>query len=128
VTSTFTYNAASQIDSQTRSNDLYAWNGHYNVNRSYGTNGLNQLTNAGAVISGGLATSSFGRFGYTGQVWLPDVGLNYYKNRVYSPPLGRFMQTDPINAGERIFPADGVKFDLVLPRVRLVEFCHCITK
>jgi RHS repeat-associated protein len=50
----------------------------------------------GAVISGGLATSSFGRFGYTGQVWLPEVGLNSYKARIYSPPLGRFMQTDPI--------------------------------
>ena len=37
-----------------------------------------------------------GRFQYTGQTWLPEVGLYYYKARMYSPKLGRFMQTDPI--------------------------------
>jgi RHS repeat-associated protein len=37
-----------------------------------------------------------GRFGYTGQAWIPELGLNYYKARVYSPKLGRFLQTDPI--------------------------------
>lgn len=37
-----------------------------------------------------------GRFRYTGQVWLPELGMYYYKARMYSPTLGRFMQTDPI--------------------------------
>jgi RHS repeat-associated protein len=37
-----------------------------------------------------------GRFGYTGQSWLKELGLNYYKARIYSPRLGRFLQTDPI--------------------------------
>lgn len=37
-----------------------------------------------------------GRFQYTGQIWLPDLGMYYYKARIYSPTLGRFMQTDPI--------------------------------
>nr|WP_301332679.1 RHS repeat-associated core domain-containing protein [Parerythrobacter lacustris] len=37
-----------------------------------------------------------GRFQYTGQIWLPELGMNYYKARMYSPLLGRFMQTDPI--------------------------------
>ncbi|MEL6216807.1 MAG: RHS repeat-associated core domain-containing protein, partial [Pseudomonadota bacterium] len=37
-----------------------------------------------------------GRFQYTGQVWLPELGMYYYKARIYSPRLGRFMQTDPI--------------------------------
>ena len=36
------------------------------------------------------------RFGYTGQAWVPEAGLYYYKARMYSPTLGRFMQTDPI--------------------------------
>jgi RHS repeat-associated protein len=36
------------------------------------------------------------RFGYTGQMWLPEVGLWSYKARMYSPTLGRFMQADPI--------------------------------
>jgi RHS repeat-associated protein len=223
---TFTYNPANQIASTTRSNDLYAWKGHYNVNRAYGTNGLNQLTTAGATTltydtrgnltnsgastyvytsenrlaagPGGAAlaydsvgrlsqvytpalstnfdydgtaligerdqisyallrryvhapgddtpilwyegsgvtdkrylmndergsitsvtnatgavlginsydeygipaSTNIGRFGYTGQTWLPELGMNYYKARMYSPTLGRFMQTDPIGYGD----------------------------
>ena len=37
-----------------------------------------------------------GRFGYTGQLNLPELGLQYYKARIYFPEIGRFMQTDPI--------------------------------
>ncbi|ALJ11563.1 RHS repeat domain-containing protein [Sphingopyxis macrogoltabida] len=215
-----TYNAASQIVSQQRSNDAYAWTAHYNVDRSYVANGLNQTTSAGGTAIGydtrgnltssgtdsytyssenllktgpgsatlaydpalrlyqtvGTATTRFqydgpsliaeyngsnvlqrrfvhgpgvdeplvwyegtgltdrrwyhadergsivavsngsgaalginaydeygipastnlGRFQYTGQTWLPELGLYYYKARIYSPTLGRFMQTDPI--------------------------------
>jgi RHS repeat-associated protein len=36
------------------------------------------------------------RFGYTGQVYLAEIGLYNYKARLYSPTLGRFIQTDPI--------------------------------
>lgn len=221
LTQTFAFNPASQIASATRSNDGYAWGGHYNVDRSYTANGLNQLTaaggtslgydargnltssgsnsytygqlnqlvtfpggtlyydplmrldliyaasahtaldydganlsteyhygtsamlrryvhgpgidnpivwyegsgtsdrrflmadergsivsvtdSAGATIAinsydefGNPAAGNVGRFGYTGQAWLAEVGLWYYKARMYSPTLGRFMQTDPI--------------------------------
>ncbi len=41
-----------------------------------------------------------GRFGYTGQFWLPEVGLNHFKARAYNPRLGRFMQTDPVGYGD----------------------------
>jgi RHS repeat-associated protein len=37
-----------------------------------------------------------GRFQYTGQVWLAELGMYYYKARIYSATLGRFLQTDPI--------------------------------
>jgi RHS repeat-associated protein len=37
-----------------------------------------------------------GRFQYTGQAWLSELGLYHYKARVYSPTLGRFLQTDPV--------------------------------
>jgi RHS repeat-associated protein len=37
-----------------------------------------------------------GRFQYTGQTYIAELGLYYYKARFYSPTLGRFMQTDPI--------------------------------
>lgn len=42
------------------------------------------------------AAANFGRFQYTGQAWISELGLYYYKARMYSPTLGRFMQTDPI--------------------------------
>ncbi len=216
------YNAAGQIGSRTASNDAYAWNGYYNVNRSYTANGLNQYTASGPVaptydgrgnltsagsqtyqytsqdrlwnapgattlladplerldyisaesvllapdgpnlvmersyaggagpivrryvfgpgddeplvwyegpgmtdrrflhadergsivaISDGSgapiainsydaygipASGNVGRFQYTGQAWIASLGMYYYKARIYSPTLGRFLQADPI--------------------------------
>jgi RHS repeat-associated protein len=46
------------------------------------------------LVSG--STPNTGRFQYTGQLWLSELGLYYYKARMYSPFGGRFMQTDPI--------------------------------
>ena len=43
-----------------------------------------------------------GRFGYTGQAWLPELGLWYYKARIYSPTLGRFLQTDPVGYADQV--------------------------
>ena len=219
-TLTFGHNPAGQIATTTRSNDNYAWGGHYAVTRAYTVNGLNQYTAAGAVTptydtrgnltaaggasyayssenmltsawgvgslaydplnrlfqtSGGsttrmlydgqrliaeydssnalqrryvhgpgtdeplvwyegtglstrryyhadergsiVATSdgsgalvninsydeygipgsgNSGRFQYTGQQWLSEFGMYHYRARIYSPTLGRFLQTDPI--------------------------------
>jgi RHS repeat-associated protein len=216
----FGYNPAGQIATTTRSNDAYAWTQHYNIDRLYTVNGLNQVLTAGQLglgydgrgnltssgtstyaynadnlmvsapggvtlqydplgrllktVSGGTVTryaydginliaeyqattllrryvhgpgsdepivwyegasttdrrflmrdergsivsvanasgttlainsydeygipasGNLGRFGYTGQTWLPEIGMYYYKARLYSPTLGRFMQSDPI--------------------------------
>ena len=40
------------------------------------------------------------RFGYTGQQNLAGLGVQYYKARVYSADLGRFIQTDPIGMAD----------------------------
>jgi RHS repeat-associated protein len=48
----------------------------------------------GSGPGAGIATK--GRFRYTGQAWIPELGMYYYKARIYSPTLGRFLQTDPI--------------------------------
>jgi RHS repeat-associated protein len=42
------------------------------------------------------ASTNMGRFQYTGPTWLPEIGMYHYKARMYSPTLGRFMQTDPL--------------------------------
>jgi RHS repeat-associated protein len=43
-----------------------------------------------------------GRFGYTGQTWVPELGLWYYKARFYSPTTGRFLQVDPVGYEEDV--------------------------
>jgi len=223
VTQTFTFNPASEIISQTRGNDAYAWPGRVNVNRNYTANGLNQYTLSGSITptydgrgnltsagsttygytsenrlasAGGVsltydslgrlkqvaassttrfdysgdtliaeleasnavqrryvpgpgvdepivwyegsgltnrrwldadgrgsivaasdasgaalflnsydeygipAATNQGRFQYTGQTFLSEIGMYYYKARIYSPTLGRFLQTDPIGYGD----------------------------
>ena len=47
-------------------------------------------------------STNVGRFQYTGQAWLPEIGMYYYKARMYSPTLGRFMQTDPIGYKDQV--------------------------
>lgn len=61
---------------------------------------------SGAVLAknrydeyGNPQSGNLGRFQYTGQAWLPEIGMYYYKARMYEPKLGRFMQTDPISYG-----------------------------
>jgi RHS repeat-associated protein len=74
-----------------------------------------------------------GSFQYTGQVWLPEIGVYYYKARMYSPTLGRFMQTDPIGYKDQnnlyayvdndpIDAKDPNGTDIVLPSLRTIGF------
>ncbi len=61
------------------------------------SNGSGTVTNVNAYDEYGIpASANVGRLQYTGQTWLPELGIYYYKARIYSPTLGRFMQTDPI--------------------------------
>ncbi len=46
--------------------------------------------------------SNVGRIQYTGQIWLSELGLYHYKARLYSPSLGRFLQTDPTGYDDQI--------------------------
>ena len=52
---------------------------------------------------GRSANGITGRFGYTGQAWLPEVGLYYYKARMYNGS-GRFMQFDPTGYADGLNP------------------------
>jgi RHS repeat-associated protein len=230
VAFSYGYTLASQVAQQTRDNDAYAWTGHFNVDRNYTANGLNQYTTAGpatfaydangnltsdgstsyvydienrlvgasgatnatlrydplgrlyetvgggsttrflydgdelvaeydsagtllrryahgknvddpvlwyegssaaggqrwlhpdhqgsiiAITDGSGATiainaydeygipkaGNLGRFQYTGQAWIPELGMYHYKARIYSPTLGRFLQTDPIGYEDQV--------------------------
>ena len=59
--------------------------GLLNINRydAYGQKNSSNLTYAS-------------RFAYTGQAYINELGMYYYKARMYNQMLGRFMQTDPI--------------------------------
>jgi YD repeat-containing protein len=87
--------------SNTSDNDLYAWNGHGNVDRDYGVNGLNQLT--GTSTTAGVTTA----LGYDGRGNLTSSGAVGYtydsENRLTSTasanysyglgydPMGRYF-------------------------------------
>ena len=43
-----------------------------------------------------VATAYNNRFLFTGREYLAELGLYDYRNRIYSPELGRFLQMDPI--------------------------------
>jgi RHS repeat-associated protein len=53
-------------------------------------------------IPNSTALTNVGRFGYTGQAWIPELGMYYYKARFYSPTLGRFLQTDPVGYKDQV--------------------------
>jgi RHS repeat-associated protein len=69
------------------------------------SNNAGAVTNTMAYDNYGILSWSgaYGsRFGYTGQIYFGEMGLNYYKARFYSPALGRFLQTDPIGYADQM--------------------------
>ena len=61
------------------------------------------VTNVNTYDEYGIpGSANTGRFQYTGQAWLPELGMYHYKARIYSPTLGRFLQTDPIGYEDTI--------------------------
>jgi len=68
---------------------ITSWNGHSIATNSYDEYGIPDTASGNDI-------PTKGRFRYTGQTWIPEIGMYYYKARIYSPTLGRFLQTDPI--------------------------------
>ncbi len=69
------------------------------------------VTSSTGAVTERFAYDGFGRsnntasgypFRYTGQRLDPETGLMFYKARVYSQALGRFLQTDPIGTKDQI--------------------------
>ncbi|MEA3034703.1 MAG: hypothetical protein QOH04_462 [Sphingomonadales bacterium] len=107
----FSYNAASQIKQNTRSNDTYAWTGHYNVNRSYTSNGLNQYTASGSVTlsydaNGNLTSDGTTSYVYDDENHLVSASGGHSATLAYDP-LGRLWQTVGSVTGTTEFEYDG---------------------
>lgn len=108
VSTTFSYNPASQLRSRSRSNVVYAWNGYYNVDRGYGVNGLNQLINAGGTAMGydargNLNNSGGDAYGFTSDNLLKSgpggVALKY-------DSLGRLSEYDAPGVTRFVYDGD----------------------
>jgi RHS repeat-associated protein len=113
--STFAYNPASQVTQTTRTNDAYAWTGHYNVQRGYVANGLNQYSTAGTT---GFVYDPNGNLKQSGTGAQATYYLYDIENRLVTAsgastaslvydPLGRLFETSGGSAGTTRFLYDG---------------------
>jgi RHS repeat-associated protein len=66
------------------------------IKESYTYDAFGAVTIRNAVGSVMAESGEGNRFLFTGREWLKESGIYDYRNRVYSPALGRFLQTDPI--------------------------------
>jgi RHS repeat-associated protein len=91
----FSYNPASQIISNTRSNDSYAWTGHGSGTLSSPANGLNQLTshNGGSVSHDAKGNVTYDptvayNYGYSSENLLTSVsGATWSRALAYDPMM-----------------------------------------
>ncbi|WP_334503264.1 RHS repeat-associated core domain-containing protein [Bradyrhizobium sp. AZCC 1678] len=63
------------------------------------TNAAGQITEKYGYAGYGItlyAGANSAAYRFTGRRYDPEAGLYFYRNRAYSPALGRFLQTDPI--------------------------------
>ncbi len=88
----FSYNPASQIVSNTRSNDTYAWTGHGSGTLTSPANGLNQLTGLGASGIGHDAKGNVTNdatiglnYGYSSENLLTSVSGSWSGTLSYDP-------------------------------------------
>ncbi|MEO0419751.1 MAG: RHS repeat-associated core domain-containing protein [Pseudomonadota bacterium] len=108
----YTRNPASQIASETQSNDGYSWNGHVNVNRAYTTDGLNQYTNAGGAnftydANGNLTSDGTKTYKYDTKNRLVQATEGTRVTDLYYDPLGRLYRVWDNQLGQTNFINDG---------------------
>ena len=110
LTLRFSYNAGGQIVQNTRSNDAFAWQRHYNFNRGYTANGLDQYTASGSVTptydaNGNLTGDGSSTFAYDDENHFVSASGAASAALAYDP-LGRLWQVSS-SAGTTRFVYDG---------------------
>jgi RHS repeat-associated protein len=79
---------------------LTDWGGNIVEQYEYDAFGHPYFYNGSNGWTGDVGSSGFGnRFLFTGREWLSDLKLYDYRNRMYQPELGRFLQPDPKEFG-----------------------------
>jgi hypothetical protein len=103
----FAYNPASQVASETKDNDAYAFTANSNVNRSYTTNGLNQLTSAGSASLAYDARGNLVSDGTYSYVYDHEKQLVHASGptslSLYYDPLGRLWKSHRGRSAEGYF-------------------------
>ncbi len=89
-------------EGSTTANPRYIYTNHQGSVVAVGNASGNRVGTNSYDEYGIPAASNSGRFQYTGQAWLPELGMYHYKARIYSPTLGRFLQTDPIGYEDQV--------------------------
>jgi RHS repeat-associated protein len=105
------YNPASQITSLKKSNNLFVFNGAYNVSRNYTVNGLNQYTGAGSASfgydpNGNLTSDGTKEFLYDIEnrlVGMRLAGTTSWTTQPRYDPLGRLYEISSPTGTTRFF-------------------------
>ena len=110
LSATLGYNPVSQIKSTTRTGDSYAWTGHYNENRGYTANGLNQHITSGPIVptydsKGNLTSAGSTTFVYSSENLLTSVTGGTSASLSYDPMLRLYQLT---SGGSTRFAYDGL--------------------
>ncbi|MGH8471533.1 MAG: RHS repeat-associated core domain-containing protein, partial [Gammaproteobacteria bacterium] len=104
----FAYSPASQIIQRYRSNDAYAWSGHYDRDTAETPDGLNRLVSQGAVSLGHDGRGNVSAIGAATYAY--DAGNRMTSANgtgVVNDPLGRLFLLGPNTPGEARFEMDG---------------------
>ena len=112
VTWTLGYNAASQIVSEARDNDSYAWTGAVDVDRDYAVNGLNQYTSAGSASfayddNGNLTSDGANAYAYDVENRLVSATSGGVTTSLTYDPLGRLFAVQSGSSSPSMFVYDG---------------------
>ena len=67
-----------------------------NVTERYRYDAFGEIAIFDASWNPRTASAYGNRWCFTGQEWMPEIGLHNFKNRFYHADLGRFLQNDPI--------------------------------